>query len=98
MLEVGIDGQIGCLDHLRQMIQYAVTRHAAITVPVRPREARTRRGQRLESQTLQIPGAAHIPGIGNHEATVFVQSMKCTPLVGDAGSGVWHDYSRSIAR
>jgi len=88
--EVRIDGQVGRLDHLGQMIQHPIAGHSAISMAVRPCEAGAGGGQRLEADTLQIAGAANIPWIGNYEAAALVQAMKGAAFIGDAGTNMRH--------
>src|SRR5271168_1338840 len=73
------------------MIQYPIPGHAAVAVSMRPREAGAGGGQSLETDTLQIAGAAHIPRIRDDETAALVQTMKCTAFIGDAGTNVRHE-------
>jgi len=51
-------------------------------------KARARRGQRLETEMLQVARAADIPRIGDHEAALLVQVGKGAALVAMVGIGV----------
>ena len=73
-----------------KMIQHPIPGHAAVAVTMRPRESGAGGGQRLETDTLQIAGAAHIPRIRNDEAAALVQAMKCAAFIGDAGTNMRH--------
>src|SRR5271168_3031763 len=75
------------------MIQYPIPGHAAVAVSMRPREAGAGGGQRLETDTLQIAGSAHIPRIRDDETAALVQTMKCTAFIGDAGTNMRHEKS-----
>lgn len=90
-LEIGVDRQVGGFDQLGEVIEHPVARHRAVPMAVRPREAGTRRGQRLEALSLQIARTAHIPRVRDQEAAALVQSMERAPLVGDAGADVGHE-------
>src|SRR5216110_262127 len=65
-------------------------RNATVGTALRPGEAGTRGGKRLEAKTLQITGTSHVPRIGNDEASSVVQPLKRAPLVSNARASLGH--------
>src|SRR5690349_13262130 len=58
--------------------------HGAVAIRLTDGEGKSgaRRGERLEAQILQQPGAARVPGIGDDEnARLFMECRECNSLV-----------------
>src|SRR5207253_2333876 len=64
---------------------HVVHGQTAIRVALCMRMARTRRGERLEAERLQVARAAHVPGVGDDETSARVQRAEGLSLVGNGG-------------
>src|SRR5215510_9926699 len=86
-LEVGVHGNVGGGGDLAEMGEHRRARHAAVGETLREGEARAGRGERLESETLQIARRAHVPGVGDDEASLRVELAERCALFGGRGHG-----------
>src|ERR1700719_1942801 len=80
------------------MLKYSCARQPVIRPALRPGETRARGRERLESQALQVAGAAHVPRIRNDETPGLVQLSESLPLVGDGKPRLSHANLRSPVR
>src|SRR5215831_277157 len=86
-LEVGVHGNVGGGSDLAEMGEHRRARHGAVGAALGESEARAGRGQRLESETLQIARRAHVPGVGDDEASLRVELEERRALFGGRGHG-----------
>src|SRR5262249_3253958 len=86
-LEVGVHGNVGGGSDLAEMGEHRRARHAAVREALREGEARAGRGERLESETLQIARRAHVPGVGDDEASLRVEFWARWAVFGGGGHG-----------
>src|SRR6266403_6158282 len=77
------------------MLKYSCARQPVIRPALRPGETRARGRERLESQALQVAGAAHVQRIRNDETPGLVQLSESLPLVGDGRPRLSHANLRS---
>src|SRR5207247_6568784 len=86
-LEVGVHGNVGGDNDLAKMGEHHRAGHGAVGEALCESEARAGRGERLESETLQIARRAHVPGVGDDEASLRVELAERCALFGGRGHG-----------
>jgi hypothetical protein len=59
--------------------------------------SRTGRGQSLETESLQIAGAADVPRVGNDKTATLMKRAKCPAFVSDAHELPLHAWGRDCA-
>ena len=74
---------VDCCHDASDVLEHGVAvEHSSVGNSARPSDARTRRGDGLETNLLQDPGGARIPSVGEHEAGTSVQGQEGGGLVG----------------
>ncbi|CRD57945.1 hypothetical protein BN1263380110 [Stenotrophomonas maltophilia] len=94
--EVGIQRQWSRCHHHAQMRQRGLQRNRSVRPPFAPGAAGAGGGQCLEALPLQVAGTAHIPRVGQHEATLRVQLAEKRALLLCVGIG--RDHGRAPGR
>src|SRR5258705_84301 len=69
------------------MPEHHVARDSRVRQALRKRKARAGRGQGLEAEMLEITGGANVPGIGDHETSLFVEGPKGAAFIGNGRQG-----------
>ena len=80
VLEVGVQRQVGGVGEGGKVQQHLVEADRAVRLAHGPGHAGAGAGQGLEAEVLQYHRRADVPGIGQDEAAVVVQSSECGAL------------------
>ena len=80
VLEVRVERHIDSRRQIAQMREDLGARRRVVGTAPRPGEARARARECLEAETLQIQGAADVPGVRDREAAAFVELAECAAL------------------